>query len=166
MSGTQVIQIELVRQSPAIELQLPALGTQPADARLLALAVGQKGEPGGTQVQYPAATALGGHRVVIFNADGSVGYADARQLDHAPRVLGVTTGASVEGAVSNIQAVGPMTESSWSWTPNLPVYLGQNGLLTQTPPAQPQAAFSLVIGVAVSATTLLIGLGNVIHLTP
>lgn len=171
MSGTQIIEVELRPTLPTIELRLPdPSGTPVADARLAALVTGPKGEPGATEVQYPALAqgqgVLGGHRVVMLTADGTVNYADARNPEDARRILGITTGAAVNGESANIQTTGPMIESSWSWVPDEPVYLGQDGLLTQTVPTWPSAAFLRVMGVAISPTTLLIGMGPVIHLTP
>jgi hypothetical protein len=79
-------------------------------------------------------------------------YADNTVLSKVNSVLGVTTGAAINGA--NIQFVrqGTITEPSWSFTPDGLVFLGANGLLTQVPPAAP--AFLVVIGCALTATSL------------
>ena len=70
-------------------------------------------------------------------------------------MLGITTGAAAAGDAINVQASGEMTEVSWNWTPGLPVFLGTNGLLTQTPPV---SGFQLVLGVAISPTKLAINI--------
>ena len=132
----------------------------PADAqtlRVLALAPvlqGAKGDPGGATDGYIAAAALGGHRVVRALFDGRVDYASNDALAHANSVIGITTQAAAADAQIQVQAIGRITEPSWAWTEGLPVFAGVNGLLTQSPPAAPAAAFSLVVGVATSPTSL------------
>lgn len=103
-----------------------------------------------------AAGATGGHRMVILNAAGQVEYADALIPEHAMQVLGMTTGAAIAGGQVTVQQSGEITEPSWSWTMNQPVFLGTNGQLTQVIPALPTAAFSLVVGFPLAATRLLI----------
>lgn len=119
---------------------------------------GEAGPPGDKLVTYPAAHAISGHRLVIVDVAGAVTYADAATLEHLHRVVGMTTGAASAGAQVTVQRYGECTEPSWSWTPDVPVYLGAAGALTQTPPARPAAQFSLVVGVAMSSTTLFMAL--------
>lgn len=118
--------------------------------------VGPPGPAGGNVIALPAATALGGHRVVRSVGDGMCGYASADNPLHGDDVLGVTLGAVVAGANTNVQVAGEIVEPSWTWTPQEPVFLGANGLLTQTPPTDPTAAFVLVIGFAASPTRLML----------
>jgi hypothetical protein len=46
-----------------------------------------------------------------------------------------------------------MTEPSWDWTPGLPLYVGPDGILVQSPPA---SGFIREIGLAVSPTSIVI----------
>lgn len=130
--------------------------TQPA----LILEVGLQGPPGAPgasaaapTVTFPAAAALGGHRAVRLVA-GKAAYANAAASGDANLVLGITTGAAVLDAPTTIQTAGPMTEPSWAWTPDAPVFCGPAGTLTQTPPT---SGFSLVLGIALSAIQIHIG---------
>lgn len=54
-----------------------------------------------------------------------------------------------------LQRAGDVTEPSWSWTPEAPVFLGSNGQLTQAPPDD-SAAFTLCVGFAATTTTLVL----------
>ena len=109
---------------------------------------------GGTQ-QYPAGVALGGHRMVVLNDTGHAIYADKDMPAHAGKVLGMTTGAVALGDLTTIQTGGEITEPSWTWTLDTPVWLGSNGLLAQ---AMPTTGFSLIIGFPITATKLFINL--------
>lgn len=115
---------------------------------------GPPGPPGDGQLF--AATAdviLGGHRVVIATPTG-VNYADNTNTQHAFRVVGITEGAVLVGEQASVRVFGEMIEPSWNWSIG-PVWLGSNGMLTQTPPASP-AVFSLIIGEALSSTMIFI----------
>ena len=112
---------------------------------------GDKGDPGISNITYPAAQALGGHRVVILNDGLEADYADATDLTHINRILGLTLGAVIQGDAVTILTGGDVIEPSWSWTLGLPVYLGSNGLLTQT---RPIIGFNLIVGFPLSATEM------------
>lgn len=117
--------------------------------------VGPPGQAGASYLTFTADGALSGHRAVRPTTAGAVGYASSAVAADANSVLGITTGAAATGAAINVQASGEMTEVSWNWTPGLPVFLGTNGLLTQTPPV---SGFQLVLGVAISPTKLAINI--------
>ena len=106
----------------------------------------------GTAVEYTAAIALGGHRVVAIVGNQAT-YADKDTSAHYATVRGITTGAVLIGNTATIQVQGPMSEPSWSWTPNEPIYLGSNGQLTQTVPT---TGAIIQIAVADTATQIMI----------
>jgi len=103
-----------------------------------------------------AAQALGGHRLVYASSATGCNYADNTVYAQRFAILGLTIGAAAIGAEVSILSFGMITELSWVWTPG-PLYLGIDGLITQTPPVAP-AAFLLVVGAAVDATHVLIDL--------
>ena len=112
---------------------------------------------GGAVVQgvssYPAATALSALRAVWLAADG-VRYASSAVQDSCDAVLGITAQA-VAAALQPVlvRCTGPMTDASWEWTQGDAVFLGVDGLLTQTP----DDALPLVeLGIALDAHTLLV----------
>jgi hypothetical protein len=121
---------------------------------------GIPGPAGDATLYYEAGQILSGHRVVMIEDDKAY-YADCTIPSHGKRVLGITTGASVIGVQSRIQASGEMSESSWAWILDAPVWLGINGLLSQTPPV---SGFSLIVGFPISSTKLLIRISEPLFL--
>jgi len=116
--------------------------------------------------RWVAGQDLGGHRVVAMAGDASAIYADCAVASHAGRLLGLTTGAASAGAPCIVAgATEVVEEPSWSWTADAPVYLGHDGLLTQTVPAAPDALFSLVVGVALTPTKVLVSLREPLFLS-
>lgn len=126
---------------------------------------GPRGEPGGQMVQRTAATAISGHRVVMVNPGGTVGYASSAVLANAQRLIGITTHAAEAGAQVDIQVYGEVQEPSWSWDLNKPVYLGLDGALTQVTPSLPSSKFTVVVGFPIASDTLFVNIGLAITLT-
>lgn len=94
---------------------------------------------------------LGGHRLIVAAGAGGLDYADCHAMD-ALHLLGMTLHAVAAGDEVAVRRFGEITESSWSWTPGLPVYLGRAGVPTQMLPAE--AVISLVVGIPTGPTTL------------
>ena len=146
----------LLEQSEALEV----LDLSEA-AEVIELAMqGPPGPPGldgssasAPYVTFPAAGPIGGNRAVRLTA-GLASYADASMLPDANLVLGISRAAAVNGAPVQIQTGGLMTEPSWAWTADQPVFCGANGTLTQSAPV---AGFDLILGIALSATQIHIG---------
>lgn len=154
--------LEIGEPSPALDLLLsPIYRGSP----------GPKGDPGDAgagagpiqTLTAVAAGALGGHRVVGPTTAGTYSYVDNATLLDALRTVGVTTGAASTGAAFNVMTEGPVTEPSWAWTPNAPIYVGTNGTLTQAAPTSP-AKFVLQIGFALTATTMFVRRRDPIYL--
>jgi hypothetical protein len=110
---------------------------------------------------YIAGSALGGHRVVIIGDDRNLYYADNTNLTHMFRVLGITTGAVNQGSVVSVQTEGPISEVSWNWTMNIPIYLTTNGQLTQS---APDIGFLLEIAFPMSPDSMFIKIDDPILL--
>lgn len=142
--------------------------------RTVAIAAGQQGPAGpsgmpgpagGSTMLFAAAAAIGGHRVLALDASGAVIYAGCDQPGTAHMIIGVSLNAAAAGGTLNVVRSGEVIEPSWAWNPSLPVYLGTNGTLTQTPPAAPAASFSLIVGFPTSATGLFVAVREPITLT-
>jgi hypothetical protein len=135
-----------------------AVNIQRIDRQILAQ--GQQGPQGvpGTQatIQKTAAVAVGGHRAVILNSSDQVDYADVSVLAHRDVLFGITLGAVSVGALADVQVSGEITEPSWSWAPQQPIFLGLTGLLTQTPLIGSPALFRRIIAFAVDATRIVL----------
>ena len=158
MTDTVVTTEEQIVTTSVSELAVLTMGQQgPA---------GPAGPSGGTGYTYPASTgSISGHRVVTFDAQHRVKYASNDTVAHANQIVGVTKNAAMENDQVEVVRSGEITEPSWNFTPNLPVYLGHNGYLTQTPPSPADAVFSVVIGFPITSTTLFVSIGNPIILT-
>ncbi len=162
VNGVELLQEAVVSQEllevGSIEQELLEVGTQgPPGPR------GPIGPSGGNAVTAVAAVALGGHRIVLLNADGEADYARADEITHASIVLGMTSHAAAEGADVDVIRIGELEEVSWSWTLNQPVYLGLDGVPVQSLPYN--AAFSLVIGFPITPTRLFISIREPIILS-
>jgi hypothetical protein len=96
---------------------------------------------------------IGGNRVVIFDADGKLYYANQSDPTHANKIAGVTLQAGIADSVITCQSSGQMDEAGWTWDVSKPVYLADNGLMTQV---LPTSGFIIVIGMPITATSLLI----------
>lgn len=117
---------------------------------------GPQGEPGTASAEiYVAATTLSGHRVIATNGAGLAIYADNTNVDHAIQAARISLGAADMGENISVQVSGRITEPSWSWIAGGSIYVGANGVLTQSIPEAP-AVFSKVIAVAETATRILI----------
>lgn len=109
---------------------------------------GIPGIAGGNVVQVVAGETLSGHRAIRLS-NGLAYYCDASNLDHAGTVIGISTGAALVGETVNVQTLGVLNESSWSWIDG-PIYVGTNGQLTQSI----TGLFMQQIGVATNATAM------------
>lgn len=118
-------------------------------------AQGIPGPAGVSYLTYVASGALGGHRVVRTAFTGGVRYADNTSVLGAFAIVGITLGAAANGASVNVASSGEIVEPSWAWAEALPIFLSANGGLTQTPPT---TGFQLVVGVATSPTSMLVGI--------
>jgi hypothetical protein len=114
---------------------------------------GPPGVSGGAAIVMLAGHAIGGHRAVRAFGGYAI-YADNQFLADANLVLGISTGAAMLREPVTIQTAGLLTEPTWAWEPDAPVFVSQGGTLTQSPPT---SGFSLIVGVAVTTTQIHIG---------
>lgn len=145
--------VEIVNDTLVHEVVIESAGIIPGPR-------GADGLPGGSVLSYPAGEILSGHRMVVLE-NGELFYADKTIEVHATKVLGMTTGATMQGAIAAVQTGGEIIEPSWTWTLDVPVWLSTNGLLSQTPPT---SGFSLIIGFPISSTKLLIRISEPLFL--
>lgn len=114
--------------------------------------IGPKGDVGGTSFIKVASENIGGQRIVVLNADDEVEYASSENMTHMNIVLGLTKTAIVQGGEVEVLNNIIFEEPSWNWTPNLPVFLTANGLMSQN--INDTGLFILSIGTALSATKI------------
>lgn len=151
-----------------IEVQSPeVIAVSETEIELIEVALqgppGPPGAPGsaGAQVlSLPAAQNLSGHRLVVATPTGAA-YAEPGNPAHADALLGLTTGAALQGDTASIQAAGELTEPSWTWTPGLPLYVVAGGQLSHTPPA---TGWVQLIATALTPTRILLTARQAIYL--
>ncbi|QIL81783.1 hypothetical protein G7047_19075 [Diaphorobacter sp. HDW4A] len=158
----ETIELNLQLQpSLALRVLRPTARLHADMANVIAGPKGDPGDGGGVQsIALPAGEALGGHRVV-FARDGFAFHASRDDVFHANAVLGITTGSASAGSAANVQTAGVIVESSWAWLASKPIFLGLNGVLTQSPPT---TGVSLVIGVPTASDSMLINVQMPINL--
>lgn len=114
--------------------------------------VGTTGPGGDTQVQTIVRIAgenIGGHRLVVPSiVDGEVEYASNLDTSNPTRPVWMSISAADQGDQVTLVAEGPVTETSWTWNEG-PIFLGANGLMTQTPP---MTGMVMVVAWALSPT--------------
>jgi hypothetical protein len=108
-----------------------------------------------------ASSPLGGHRVVILLSSDKIAYADATNISHANRVVGITTGAVSTNEEVYVQWGSEIEEPSWNWTPGDSIYVGANGVLTAS-----TAGLSFVqrVGHAITPTKIFLKISEAILL--
>ena len=91
----------------------------------------------------------------VINAYRAVGYDGLftqPNADSLSKYAGVNRVASIIGEPLYVVREGLMTEDGWSWTPDAPIFIGVDGVLTQTQPTFGNPVRR--IGWAISATTI------------
>lgn len=130
------IEIEIEAPIEEIDIGMPGPPGKP----------GPPGPAGGSAVERTAAEPLSALVVVWEDTDGTVRALDNKDGAHIDMLCGLTTTATPSsGATVLVQLSGAVDISGLGLTPGR-VWLGTNGTLTQTPPAE---GFDLLIGRAV-----------------
>lgn len=106
----------------------------------------------GPAVPVEAGEILNGHRIVAV-IDNLAVLADKDNEDHLFKIRGITLGAVALGATALVQIDGPLEFNGWNWTPELPIYLGNSGVLTQT---LPTSGYLIQVAVADTPTRIFI----------
>lgn len=118
---------------------------------------GSSDSSGAVDQDVIAAQDLGGERVVRANDAGEAAYADSAQLTGSHRVLGLTLNATLTSGNVKVRSAGRHEFSGWAWDTTLPIFLGSNGALTQSPPT---SGFILTIGFADTPTSIVVRIGR------
>lgn len=125
---------------------------------------GPQGPAGGADIEKMAAMPLGGGRVVRSTGTNLAEYADCRFPEHGDDTLGVTRGAANAGTTVRIANGNEVQDPAWTWTPQESIFLGENGLMTQTPPDPAAgAAFSQEVAVALAPDAIMVRIGPPIY---
>lgn len=121
------------------------------DVEYTPYAVISGGSGGGMpDVELTTAMFISGHRAVCVMSDGLVHYADADTVSTAG-ILGITTAAAGTGELIPIRTAGELQHNGWIWSIGDPVFVGSNGMLTQSPAGSEYVA---MVGIAISEDTI------------
>lgn len=117
---------------------------------------GPPGPPGPATTSFPLTVAMTVSQAQVIASVADVpAIADRSILAQCGGVLGVASTGVSGGGLITVQFAGELVITGWTWVGNTPVFLGLNGVLTQTPPT---TGFLQIIGTPVNPTTLLIAL--------
>lgn len=105
----------------------------------------------GATLTLPTAVSIHAGRAVRL-VGGQLSHPDTSTPAHADQVAGVAETAAAGGATARIRTAGVTSNDAWTWTEG-PVYVGADGVLTQTPPA---VGWLMTIGRALTSTSLLV----------
>lgn len=78
-----------------------------------------------------AINVLSALRIIDIN---TTTYADSNNINHASKTLGFVANAVNQGAIFQAVTEGFVLDSNWDWNTNRPIFLGNNGFLTQSIP--------------------------------
>jgi hypothetical protein len=117
---------------------------------------GPQGPSGNINPSYTTSTSLSGHQVISLNSSGLAEYASCDNINYMSKIVGISTGAATSGSSITIQSGDVMDYNGWSWTPNQIIFLGLNGSLVSSVPVS--AVFTQVMGIALSSTSILVGI--------
>lgn len=81
-------------------------------------------------------------------------YASNNNLDHISKFVALSITSGILDDSIEIISKGKIEDLMWNWDVSLPIFLGVNGQLTQTPPSYPTNLFRKIIGYAKSPTIL------------
>lgn len=143
--------------------------SQPAIGCLTALWAGLQGSGGVIPslliISVPTAGSVTAYTAVAINAVGQAIAPDNTVIADGLGIFGIATTAGATSGVSiNVQAIGLVSNSAWTWTPGEPIWIGNGGVLTQTNPTG-AGIWVKKAGVAISATDMYIGFGELVSLT-
>jgi len=131
-----------------------SLAVQAADVTLSTYIPGPQGDtgpagpPGGAGFNIPTNSAIGGNRAIGLSG----GYATYAET---VRAIGISSTAVASGVDVTLISAGEMTIPGASFTVDEPVFLAANGTLSSTAPS---TGLSQILGVANSATSLIINI--------
>ena len=97
---------------------------------------------------------LNAYKLITTDAAGFAVYASSAEVSHVDQVLGVALNS---GTALQVQTMGVVDNTGWSWTPGSPLFVGVNGDITTNPGT---GLFSQLVGYAQSATRIFIRLGR------
>lgn len=120
---------------------------------------GQLIVPGTNRVTYLAGGTIFGGRAVELNNQGRIIHANSSGSGFG--IIGVAVQSGIEGNNIEVVTYGAFTDNSLNLQHDEPIFLRDNGLLSQTPPSN---GVTVVIGSAISTNTMFIRIEQPIYM--
>lgn len=115
--------------------------------------------PGTNRVTYTAGETVYGGRIVELNSMGEVKHASSTGTGFG--IIGLATQAGNAGNRIEVVTFGSFTDSSFNFIPDEPIFLRENGIISQTPPS---TGVTLVVGSAITSTSIFIRVEQPIYM--
>lgn len=151
IEAVEIITVEAVEVVQVVSLEHVEVGQQGPRG-----IPGIPGPAGGASFQKLAGEVLSGHRAVRIEG-GKAYYCDGNNPLHVGSCIGISLNAAIVNDAVNIQALGEVTEPSWSFSEG-PLFVQGGGQISSTP----GLAFTQEIGRVVNATTLFLNVQQAI----
>lgn len=119
---------------------------------------GPAGPAGATAITRSAGSTISAN-TVVYETQGEIHPLSHDDRDHIFAVLGLAVTTGQPGAQIVVQRSGSVSDAAWAWAYGR-VYLGQDGRMTQDPPAD---GFSVLVGFAASPDTINLSISDPIE---
>ena len=100
---------------------------------------------------------------IVTSESGKLVHADKDSEPHHDLVIGMAINSGLVLDIINILVTGAITDLTWDWTPDRPLYLGNDGLMTEVKPTE---GFILQVAHTISATEIWIDIRTVHQIDP
>jgi len=150
----QDIDVELGAQEIAVEM-----GAQDINVEITGVTV-----PTGTvsnSAIFEAGQTISALRVIRISALGKAIYASSAVALDISTAIGVSITSAITGNNVMIVTNGEIEDLTWNWIPSAPIFLGVDGVLTQTPPT---SGFLQIVGNAETSTKMKVNIQQAIKL--
>jgi hypothetical protein len=117
----------------------------------------KKPVPSNAYITYVSNSRLSKNRLVVTdNNTGLLRYANLNISSDKHQPIRVTlSNVTKPGKIINVQIAGRIQDFNWNWTPREPIYVGQDGVLTQVKPESP-FIWTRIVAVAETTTTIIL----------
>lgn len=121
---------------------------------------GPAGASGAEALQRLASATIIGLRAVSVNGPTTAANTDPTDRESISAVLGVAKQSAIQGSPFDVQTLGVLTDVAFSFTPDIPIWIGVGGELTQIVPLGP---YLRKVGIALTSNSMAINIGPVIR---
>lgn len=122
------------------------------------VAQGGRGQRGASTYSGTAGEAISALRAIRGGSDGLLRYCDAADAADANTCVGVSVTAALKDKALTYQMSGELSDDSWNWNASSAIYVGADGVLTQSP----GATFAQIVGYPVAPDKMVIAINQAI----